>query len=123
MKIAYLATLTEDQTISGSAILPFDTIVKKTDDIETLSGGAGVRALRTGPLLFNIAIAGRNATPLTAVLFKNGNPFRSVASGLTQINATVIDASAAKGDEYGVQVGGDDLINSEPLYTSLSIAG
>lgn len=123
MKIALLSTLSEDQIIDGSTILPFDKIVKKSDDLEVISGGVGVKALRSGPLAFNVTLAGRNGEPLNATLFKNGAPFRSIASGLTQINATVIDATAEKGDEYGIQVGGSAQINSEPLYTSLSIIG
>lgn len=123
MKISHLAYLASDVSVSGTALVPFPQIAARSDSLDVEDSGFTLRALRTSPLTFNLAMRARADVLIDLVLEKNGVDFRYLATGATQVNATVCDPSATKGDVYKIKASLIGDINSEPLYTSLAVVG
>lgn len=126
MKTAIKVQLYSDQSLIGSRVINFDTVVKKSDDIELDPSGTAFTSLKTQPLLFGVSIGVASGEPVDVALMKNDAPFKQIAKGAVSVITTVIDPTASKGDKYGIQVGnsgGESILSSSPLETAIEIVG
>ncbi len=127
MKIAYTATLTEDAPLTGNGVLALNNVTKNQGPVLNVANGYAAKIVADGPVSINVSVGTRDAALVDVALLKNGNTFRYLAKAVSEMTATVVDAEAAKGDEYSVAIGLLDsnpvAINSDSIYTNLSVAG